>query len=48
MHSDDSVLLILIQIGGGYLFGLPIGFLADSVGAALGATAAFLVGRTVS
>lgn len=36
------------QLGGGYLFGLPIGFLADSIGAVIGATAAFLLGRTVS
>ncbi|MCO5595551.1 hypothetical protein L7F22_049596 [Adiantum nelumboides] len=37
----------ILTIGGGYLFGLPIGFLADSIGAALGATVAFLVGRTI-
>jgi hypothetical protein len=37
-----------IQLGGGYLFGLPIGFVADSVGATLGSGAAFLLGRTVS
>lgn len=36
------------QLGGGYLFGLPIGFIADSIGATLGAAAAFLLGRTVS
>ncbi|CAI0395290.1 unnamed protein product [Linum tenue] len=35
------------SLGGGYLFGLPVGFIADSIGATLGATAAFLVGRTV-
>nr|VDC86872.1 unnamed protein product [Brassica oleracea] len=34
-------------IGGGYLFGLPIGFVADSVGATLGSGAAFLLGRTI-
>ncbi|RXH93316.1 hypothetical protein DVH24_013892 [Malus domestica] len=33
---------------GGYLFGLPVGFVADSIGATLGAGAAFLLGRTVS
>lgn len=38
----------LIQLGGGYLFGLPVGFVADSIGATIGAGAAFLVGRTVS
>lgn len=37
----------ILTIGGGYLFGLPIGFLADSIGAAFGATVAFLVGRTI-
>ncbi|KAG2333951.1 hypothetical protein Bca52824_005131 [Brassica carinata] len=31
----------------GYLFGLPIGFVADSVGATLGSGAAFLLGRTI-
>jgi len=35
------------QLGGGYLFGLPIGFIADSIGATLGAAAAFLLGRTI-
>jgi uncharacterized membrane protein YdjX (TVP38/TMEM64 family) len=35
------------QLGGGYLFGLPVGFVADSIGATIGATAAFLLGRTV-
>ncbi|KAL2900598.1 hypothetical protein RDABS01_025680, partial [Bienertia sinuspersici] len=34
-------------LGGGYLFGLPLGFVADSAGATIGATAAFLLGRTV-
>lgn len=38
----------MFQLGGGYLFGLPLGFVADSIGAAIGATAAFLIGRTVS
>ncbi|KAH7423900.1 hypothetical protein KP509_12G080000 [Ceratopteris richardii] len=37
----------ILTVGGGYLFGLPVGFLADSIGAAFGATAAFLVGRTI-
>ena len=36
------------QLGGGYLFGLPVGFVADSIGATVGAGAAFLLGRTVS
>ncbi len=36
------------QLGGGYLFGLTVGFASDSIGSTLGATAAFLVGRTVS
>ncbi|CAL5427791.1 unnamed protein product [Camellia sinensis] len=38
----------VLTLGGGYLFGLPVGFFADSIGATLGATAAFLLGRTVS
>ncbi|XP_010522704.1 PREDICTED: uncharacterized protein LOC104801224 [Tarenaya hassleriana] len=37
----------VLTLGGGYLFGLPVGFIADSLGATLGATAAFLLGRTV-
>ncbi|XP_010524792.1 PREDICTED: uncharacterized protein LOC104802745 [Tarenaya hassleriana] len=37
----------ILTVGGGYLFGLPIGFVADSVGATLGAGAAFLLGRTI-
>lgn len=37
-----------LQLGGGYLFGLPIGFVADSIGATVGAGAAFILGRTVS
>ncbi|CAN6481966.1 unnamed protein product [Victoria cruziana] len=37
----------ILTLGGGYLFGLPIGFLADSIGATIGATAAFLLGRTI-
>lgn len=47
-----SVLFVLhvylFQLGGGYLFGLPVGFVADSIGATIGATAAFILGRTVS
>ncbi|XP_017627895.1 uncharacterized protein LOC108470895 isoform X1 [Gossypium arboreum] len=38
---------ILTQLGGGYLFGLSVGFMADSIGATLGATAAFVLGRTI-
>jgi uncharacterized membrane protein YdjX (TVP38/TMEM64 family) len=41
-------LLSMFQLGGGYLFGLPVGFVADSIGASIGAGAAFLLGRTVS
>ncbi|XP_058077775.1 uncharacterized protein LOC131226103 [Magnolia sinica] len=37
----------VLSLGGGYLFGLPIGFVADSIGATIGATAAFLLGRTI-
>ncbi|KAJ0638457.1 putative SNARE associated golgi family protein [Helianthus annuus] len=37
----------VLTLGGGYLFGLATGFLADSTGAVLGATAAFLLGRTI-
>ncbi|KVI03938.1 SNARE associated Golgi protein [Cynara cardunculus var. scolymus] len=37
----------VLTLGGGYLFGLPVGFVADSIGATLGATAAFLVGKTI-
>ncbi|KAJ4868910.1 SNARE associated Golgi protein family [Raphanus sativus] len=42
-----TVLAVPASIGGGYLFGLPIGFVADSVGATLGSGAAFLLGRTI-
>lgn len=41
-------LVFFFQLGGGYLFGLPVGFVADSIGATIGAGAAFLLGRTVS
>ncbi|KAM0954209.1 putative SNARE associated golgi family protein [Dioscorea sansibarensis] len=37
----------ILTLGGGYLFGLPLGFIADSIGATIGATAAFLLGRTI-
>ena len=37
-----------MKLVGGYLYGLPIGFIADSIGATVGAVAAFLLGRTVS
>uniref|UniRef100_A0A2P2J8R6 TVP38/TMEM64 family membrane protein slr0305 n=2 Tax=Rhizophora mucronata TaxID=61149 RepID=A0A2P2J8R6_RHIMU len=37
----------ILSVGGGYLFGLPVGFIADSLGATMGATAAFFVGRTI-
>ncbi|KAJ8898672.1 hypothetical protein K2173_004706 [Erythroxylum novogranatense] len=37
----------ILTIGGGYLFGLPVAFVADSIGATMGATAAFMLGRTV-
>ncbi|XP_068311774.1 uncharacterized protein [Pyrus communis] len=42
-----SVPASVLTLGGGYLFGLPIGFVADSVGATLGATASFFLGRTI-
>ncbi|KAG6491474.1 TVP38/TMEM64 family membrane protein slr0305-like [Zingiber officinale] len=37
----------VLSLGGGYLFGFPIGFLADSVGATIGSVAAFLLGRAL-
>jgi len=37
----------ILSVGGGYLFGLPIGFIADSIGSTIGCTAAFLVGKTI-
>lgn len=37
----------ILTLGGGYLFGLAVGFVTDSLGSTLGATAAFMVGRTV-
>ncbi|MBA0652962.1 hypothetical protein Goklo_020176, partial [Gossypium klotzschianum] len=37
----------ILTVGGGYLFGLSVGFMADSIGATLGATAAFILGRTI-
>ena len=45
---ESNVTPVLFQLGGGYLFGLPVGFVADSIGATVGAGAAFLLGRTVS
>ncbi|KAL1832500.1 hypothetical protein DCAR_0102511 [Daucus carota subsp. sativus] len=38
----------VLTLGGGYLFGLPVGFLADSAGATAGAAAVFLLGRTIA
>ncbi|KAL1808415.1 hypothetical protein DCAR_0727878 [Daucus carota subsp. sativus] len=38
----------VLTLGGGYLFGLPVGFVADSCGATLGAAVAFLLGRTIA
>lgn len=37
----------ILTLGGGYLFGLPVGFVADSLGSTAGATAAFLLGKMV-
>ncbi|CAK8576063.1 unnamed protein product [Lathyrus sativus] len=37
----------VLTLGGGYLFGLPIGIIADSIGATIGVVAAFLLGGTV-
>lgn len=37
----------ILTIGGGYLFGPLIGFIADSIGSTIGCTAAFLVGKTI-
>ncbi|RDX61642.1 hypothetical protein CR513_60113, partial [Mucuna pruriens] len=37
----------VLTLGGGYLFGLPVGFIADSIGATVGAGAAFILGRTI-
>ncbi|GMH08394.1 hypothetical protein Nepgr_010234 [Nepenthes gracilis] len=37
----------VLTLGGGYLYGLPVGFVADSLGATFGATVAFLLGRTI-
>ncbi|KAM3323741.1 TVP38/TMEM64 family membrane protein [Capsicum chacoense] len=42
-----SVEVMSPLLGGGYLFGLPVGFVADSIGATIGAAAAFLLGRTI-
>ncbi|KAL8105192.1 hypothetical protein AgCh_029113 [Apium graveolens] len=35
-------------LGGGYLFGLLVGFCADSIGATVGASVAFILGRTIA
>ncbi|XP_057956795.1 uncharacterized protein LOC131150213 [Malania oleifera] len=37
----------VLTLGGGYLFGLSVGFVADSIGATFGAAAAFQLGRTI-
>ncbi|CAI5962303.1 unnamed protein product [Closterium sp. NIES-64] len=37
----------ILTLGGGYVFGLLVGFVADSLGSTAGATAAFLVGKTI-
>ncbi|KAF9618367.1 hypothetical protein IFM89_001002 [Coptis chinensis] len=38
----------ILTLGGGYLYGLLMGFIADSIGATIGSTAAFLLGRTIA
>ncbi|KAK9161280.1 hypothetical protein Syun_007621 [Stephania yunnanensis] len=38
----------VLTLGGGYLFGLPVGFVADSVGATIGSVAAFILGSTIA
>ncbi|KAK2990512.1 hypothetical protein RJ640_019792 [Escallonia rubra] len=47
IYCSSFLYLCIVQLGGGYVFGLPVGFAADSIGATLGATAAFLLGRTI-
>ncbi|KAB1216780.1 hypothetical protein CJ030_MR4G020646 [Morella rubra] len=42
-----AVSALILTLGGGYLFGLPVGTVADSIGATVGAGAAFLLGRTL-
>ncbi|KAM7277799.1 hypothetical protein ACFE04_004933 [Oxalis oulophora] len=37
----------VLTLGGGYLFGLPVGIVADSIGATVGAGAAFVLGKTI-
>ncbi|GMI64248.1 hypothetical protein like AT5G19070 [Hibiscus trionum] len=37
----------VLTLGGGYLFGLLVGFISDSVGSTLGAGAAFFLGKTI-
>ncbi|XP_039031119.1 TVP38/TMEM64 family membrane protein slr0305-like [Hibiscus syriacus] len=37
----------VLTLGEGYLFGLPVGFIADSIGSMLGATVAFIFCRTI-
>ncbi|XP_057868166.2 uncharacterized protein LOC131075355 [Cryptomeria japonica] len=37
----------ILTLGGGYLYGLTVGFIADSIGSTAGATAAFIVGKTI-
>ncbi|KAK8988023.1 hypothetical protein V6N11_065622 [Hibiscus sabdariffa] len=37
----------VLTLGGGYLFGFLVGFISDSIGAILGAGAAFLLGKTI-
>ncbi|KAF6152704.1 hypothetical protein GIB67_021364 [Kingdonia uniflora] len=39
--------LSIYQLGGGDLFGLPVGIVADSLGTTIGAATAFLLGRTL-
>lgn len=36
------------QMGGGYIYGLALGFVLDCIGSTAGATAAFILGRSVS
>ncbi len=38
---------LILTVGGGFLWGVPIGLVTISVGSTLGASAAFLLGRTL-
>lgn len=45
---DFAMVSLSFQLGGGYLYGLVIGFIVDSIEAIIGVGASFILGKIVS